>query len=208
MSDYEGSDTTTVIIEDRNGNQHDWMIEAIPGGESYELLEELGILVGDSIGKAIQAAAGFIQADSIEDFAKIGFDGQALGDAITGFIMRTRKAGSQEFLFKLLNYTARDGNRFRETKNGRQLIKAASGGDGAAAGKVISFDKVAARNQKEMLLAAVEVVKWNFADFFDGSELVRLWKTAKAKALKEAARVAAEAAGTKEPPAEGSALLE
>lgn len=175
----EGEDATTVILLDRNGDPHEWVIEAIPGTEAYELLEEIGELVGDSIGKLIQGAAGFLSADSVADLAKGGIDGAALGEAVTGFILRMRGKGSTKFLLRLLNYTQRDGKRIRETKLGRQLVQAAGAGDVAAASAVVSFDQIASRNLKELLTAAVEVARFNFSDFSVGSEnagrLSTLW---------------------------------
>lgn len=166
----EGDDSTTVVLLDRNGDPHEWVIEAIPGTESYELLEEIGELIGDSVGKMIQGAAGFLAADSVEDLSKVGgIDGTALGEAVTGFIMRMRGKGSAKFLLRLLNYAQRDGKRIRETKLGRQLVAAASTGDAAAANALISFDEIGSRNLRELLLAAVEVAKFNFSDFFVGS---------------------------------------
>ncbi len=172
MSDGEGTNATTVIINDREGNPHDWVIEAIPGTESFELLEELGELVGDSVGKLIQGAAGFLTADNLDDLATNGIDGDALGDALSGFIRRLKGQGGHKFLLKLLNHTFRDGKRIHETVKGKRLVAAAGAGDVAAAGAVVSFDQIGARNLKEMIEAAVEVTKYNYADFFAGFERV------------------------------------
>jgi len=133
-------------IADAEQRDHAYVVLQHPGEEGFELLTEILSVVGDSLGRLLQAA-------SSEEKEGV-LDGHAVGTALTQLAVEIRKSGGPKLIKRILKYTTRDGKRFLP--------------DGVGTDQMWTFNETFQGNYGEMFLAVGFVLEANYRNFFDG----------------------------------------